>query len=168
MTNVDALAQRIQLAWGADSQPASLLQAADQAFAELVGHTLFTVTRVLPGRREIERLYSTCQSVYPVGGRKPMEHNAYADSVHAEKRPFLARTPTEFRHLFPDHETMTSLGIGSVINLPVVYDGAVLGTVNLHHLEWVYEDKDLEPAMMLARQITPAMLDTSRPSMTAL
>lgn len=162
MTELASMVQELQLAWSLESQPTSLLKVADRIYADLIGHTLLTVTRVLPGGREIERLYSTRPSIYPVGGRKPIEFATYADSLDGAKRPFLGRTPSEFRDVFADHEEITALGIGSVINLPVVYDGKVLGTVNLHDREWAYEEKHLEPGMVLARQLLPAMLDTNR------
>lgn len=35
---------------------------------ERVGHTLFTVSRVVPGGAPVERIYSSMPAHYPVGG----------------------------------------------------------------------------------------------------
>lgn len=152
------LERAVQAAWSEAGQPMASLQAADRAFQELTGHMLFTVTRIMSGGTEIERLYSTVPEVYAVGGRKPIELATWSDTDEGAQSPFLGRTPAEFKDVFPDHAEITALGIGSVINLPVVFNGRVLGSVNLHDREWAYDEKHLVPGMKLARQLVPALL----------
>ncbi|WP_438268112.1 GAF domain-containing protein [Microvirga flocculans] len=113
---------------------------------------------MLSGGREVERIYSTNIAIYPVGGRKPVLPNAYTQRVRTEMRPFLAKTPAEFAPLFPDHETITGLGLGCVMNLPVVFNGDVLGTVNLLDREGAYHEQHVERAMLIAQQIVPVLL----------
>lgn len=159
MIDVRDLALGVQEAWAASQQPEAVLKAAGQAFSQIPGYRLYTVTRVLSGGREVERVHSTNTKVYPVGGRKPVLPNAYSQRVRGEKKPFLARTPDGFSPLFPDHQTITGLGLGCVMNLPIIFADAVLGTVNLLDAEGVYEESHVEPAMMIARQILPALLE---------
>ncbi|QFU16306.1 GAF domain-containing protein [Microvirga thermotolerans] len=159
MTDLMPLLLKIQDAWAAPDQPRTVLEAAGEAFAEAVGHRLYTVTRMLAGGREVERIHSTNPEVYPVGGRKPILPNAYTQQVRQEMKPFLARTPAGFAPLFPDHQTITGLGLGCVMNLPVVFGGAVLGTVNLLDREGAYDERHVEPAMLIARQILPVLLE---------
>jgi len=159
LTDVRDLAISVQEAWAASQQPDAVLKAAGQAFLRIPGYRLYTVTRVLPGGREVERIYSTDTKAYPVGGRKPVLPNAYSQRVRREKKPFLARTPDGFSPFFSDHQTITSLGLGCVMNLPIVFADAVLGTVNLLDAEGVYDESHVEPAMMIARQILPALLE---------
>jgi hypothetical protein len=161
MTDAIQLALDVQNAWAAAQQPAATLEAAGKAFASAVGHRLYTVTRMLAGGREVERIHSTNQEVYPVGGRKPVLPNAFSQRVRTEMKPFLARTPAGFAPLFPDHETITGLGLGCVMNLPIVFGGAVLGTVNLLDREGAYEERHVEPAMLIARQLLPVLLEQS-------
>jgi hypothetical protein len=158
MKDVTLLALAVQDSWAAPHQPGAVLEAAGRAFAETVGYRLYTVTRMLAGGREVERIYSTNPDIYPVGGRKPVLPNAYTERVRHEMKPFLARTPAEFAPLFPDHATITGLGLGSVMNLPIVFGGAVLGTVNLLDREGAYVEHHVEPAMIIARQILPVLL----------
>lgn len=161
MPDVLQIAMNVQRAWAAPSQPGATLEAAGEAFAQAVGHRLYTVTQMLSGGLEVERIYSTNVAIYPVGGRKPMLPNAHTQRVRSEMRPFLAKTPAEFVPLFPDHETITSLGLGSVINLPVVFNGLLLGTVNLLDREGAYHEQHVEQAMLIAQQIVPALLASS-------
>jgi hypothetical protein len=159
MSNVIQLALCVQEAWATPQQPSAVLEAAGKAFYEAVGHRLYTVTRILAGGCEVERIHSTNAEVYPVGGRKPVLPNAYTQRVRGEMRPFLAKTPAGFAPFFPDHETITSLGLGCVMNLPIIFGGAVLGTVNLLDREGAYEERHVEPAMIIARQILPVLLE---------
>ncbi|WP_201837336.1 GAF domain-containing protein [Microvirga zambiensis] len=161
MSDILQVALGVQRAWAAPNQPGATLEAAGEAFAKTVGHRLYTVTQMLSGGLEVERIYSTNITIYPVGGRKPMLPNAHTQRVRAEMKPFLAKTPAEFAPLFPDHETITSLGLGSVMNLPVVFGGLLLGTVNLLDSEGAYQEQHVEQAMLIAQQIAPALLGPS-------
>lgn len=157
--DVRDLAIGVQETWAASQQPEAVLKAVGQAFSRIPGYRLYTVTRVLPGGGEVERIYSTNMKAYPIGGRKPVLPNAYSQRVRREKKPFLARTPDGFSPFFPDHQTITSLGLGCVMNLPIIFADAVLGTVNLLDAEGVYDESHVEPAMLIARQILPALLE---------
>ena len=151
------LALEIQAAWAAPGQPRALFEAAGSAFARLVGHRLYTATWIVPGGAEVERLHSTNEAVYPVGGRKPVTQDDYDKLTNEARRPFLARTPAEFAS-FPDQDVIVGLGLGSVMNLPVLWDGRVLGTVNLLDREGAYGEHQLGGAMLLAQQLLPAFL----------
>lgn len=152
---------QVQVAWAAPDQPQAVLKAAGEAFSKSVGYRLYTVTRMLAGGQEVERIYSTMPEVYAVGGRKPVLPNAYTQRVRREMKPFLARTPAGFAPLFPDHETITGLGLGCVMNLPIIFGGEVLGTVNLLDREDAYDERHVELAMLVARQILPVLLEKS-------
>jgi hypothetical protein len=158
MIDVRDMAFEVQTAWASPVQPRASLEAAGEAFARVVGFGLYTVTRFLSGGREVERIHSTNPEVYPVGGRKPVPLNAFTDRISTARRPFLAVSPAGFAPLFADHATITGLGLGAVMNLPIVFGAAVLGTVNLLDREGAYDESDLEPAMIIARQLLPALL----------
>ena len=52
-------------------------------------------------------------------------------TVLNEGKPFIARNEDELRAGFPDHELIFSLGIGSIMNIPVMFEGKCLGTMNV-------------------------------------
>ena len=158
MSAVERLILDVQQSWAKPGQPRELLEAVGRAFSATVGFKLYTVTQILKDGKEVERIYSTNEDVYPVGGRKPVLPNAYSERVRNQMQPFLGRTVEDFRSYFPDHETIAGLGLGSVMNLPIVYGGAVLGTANLLDAPLAYDTQHLEPAMLLARQLLPALL----------
>jgi hypothetical protein len=153
----DAL-ERIALAWSAPGQPQATFAAAGEAFRDHIGFGLYTITHILPGGAEVERLHSTRPDIYPVGGRKPVVQNAYRAQVFGEHKPFLGRTVEDFRAFFADHETISAMGLGAVINLPLVYDGVGLGTVNLLDRAGAYDTHHLAPAVAISRMVLPALL----------
>ena len=120
-------------ALGQAGQPRALFGALDRAMGASLGHRLFTVLRYHPDVQESERLYTSQGAEYPVGGRKTVRPTPSTARVFGERRPYIGRTAADIRACFGDAELILSLGCESVLNLPVLFDGRVLGTVNLLH-----------------------------------
>ena len=139
-------------------QPAVLFDAVERALARVIGHKLFTILDVDLESGELERLYTNMPDAYPVKGRKTMGPTPWGDWVLAGKRPYLGRTREDIRWAFSDHERIESLGFGSVINLLVLYDDILLGTVNMLHEEGYYTDDDLVTGAPFAALLAPALL----------
>ncbi len=148
----------IARAWRDPAQPQATFEAAGEAFREQIGFGLYTVTHILPGGREVERLYSTNPAAYAVGGRKPVIPNAFREQMFGSGKPFLGRTPADFSPYFPDHAFIVSLGLGCVINLPLFFAGAPLGSVNLLDREGAYDTRHVEPALAIAQMVVPALI----------
>lgn len=103
-----------------------------QGLAEAVpGCRLFTVMTVDMAAGLARRAYSSDPTAYPVSGTKPIRRDAWFDIVHGERRSFVANTIAEIATVFPDHELIARLGLGSVHNLPVVLRGELVATVNM-------------------------------------
>ena len=97
-----------------------------------LGTRLFTVTTVDLAAHVVHRTYSSHPVEYPAQGTKPLERDAWFDLCITRAETFVANTPEEFEKVFFDHALITSMGLGSAANLPVVAeDGTVLATVNL-------------------------------------
>jgi len=124
------------------NQPSVLFQALEKTMGAAIGHKLFTVA-VYRGDASAERVYSNNPTAYPVGGRKAMQDTPWGKHVIHGRKPYLGRTRADIRWAFYDHELIESLGLGSVINLPVQYDGALLGVINMLHEEGYYQESDL-------------------------
>lgn len=107
------------------------------AFARLhadcaaLGIRLFTVTIQDESRGLAWRAYSSMPREYPVTGTKPLTRDGWYDHCITGQKTFVANTPPEFARYFFDHELITSLGLGSCANIPLVHQGQVLGTINL-------------------------------------
>ena len=54
----------------------------------------------------------------------------WSRAVIDERKTFVANSIEAIAEVFPDHELIRSLGCESVVNLPVVFADAVIGTVN--------------------------------------
>jgi hypothetical protein len=66
----------------------------------------------------------------------------------------------DIRWAFFDHELIASLGCGSCMNLLVIHDGVLLGTINMLHEEGYYSEADLAVAAPFAQLLIPAFLST--------
>lgn len=117
----------------------------DQLRASL-GHTLFTVSRNLPGGLEVERIYTSQPRDYPNGGRKPADGSSDWSRSMAEGKVFVASRPADFGAHFFDLDSIVALGFGAVVNF-AVFDGArLLGTMNLLDKEGAYRGVDAQAA----------------------
>jgi hypothetical protein len=97
-----------------------------------LGTILFTVTVLDPARDLCWRAYTSHPVEYPTQGTKPLTHDAWHDQVIIRRETFVANTPAAFEKVFFDHALITSLGLGSAVNIPVAdASGTVLATVNL-------------------------------------
>jgi len=145
-------------------QPDALFGALDAALGAVLGHRLFTLMRYHADSGDCERIYTTHPVPYPVGGRKPLNPTAWTDRVLRAQQPYLGRTLADVRAVFFDHALIASLGCGSVLNLPVVWDGRPLGTINLLHEEGWYDESDAPIGLLFAALAIPGFHETARTS----
>jgi hypothetical protein len=142
----------------APEQPLRICQALDKVSGEVIGHRLFTVMRFHSGQSEVERIYSNLPSAYPAGGRKKKKDTAWAGHVLGDMKVFRGADADDIRSAFDDHATILGLGLGSVLNIPVVFDGSCLGTMNLLHQAGWYRPEDERAGLLLAAFLIPVLL----------
>ncbi len=141
----------------ADSgQPRPLYEALDRATEKAIGHKLFTLLVVDAPKREVARVYTSNPKAYPVGGRKPLQMTGWGEQVIVGKRPYIGRTAEDIQWAFFDHALIASLGLASVLNVPVVHDGRCIGTMNLLHQAGWYADADASLGRLFAALLVPA------------
>ena len=141
-------------------QPGTLYRALDEMTRKLVGHKLFTLLYV--DGQEVARVYSNQPEAYPVYGRKPMGPTPWGAHVLEGRKPYLGVDAASIRWAFFDHGLIFSLGCGSVINIPIIYDGATIGTMNLLDAEHHYKPSDVALVAPLAPMLIPAFLDARK------
>lgn len=100
---------------------------------EVIGVKLFTVMTHDPDTHEAGRVYSNMPDAYPVSGKKPANETDWSRQVIGEHRTFVANDIEAIAEVFYDHELIKSLGCESVINVPIIIGGRVLGTINCLH-----------------------------------
>ncbi len=102
-----------------------------------LGTRLFTISTLDTAEDVARRAYTSHPVEYPVSGTKPVTRDGWFDHCITGQQTFVANTAPEFAKYFFDHALITSMGLGSCINVPVADAGEVLGTVNLlaeeHH-----------------------------------
>lgn len=138
--------------------PHGMYAAADALVQKIMGHRLFTIMRVHESSMEVERIYSSNTEAYPVGGRKTKGGTPWSKAVLDRGEVFNARTPDEVRDAFADHSLIFSLGIGSIMNVPIGRGGRRLGTMNIsHQAEW-FRDQDESAGLLIAALLVPELM----------
>lgn len=123
-----------------------------------LGTRLFTITTHDLGAGLFRRAFTSHPVEYPTHGTKPLARDAWYDLCVTRMRPFVANTPAEFADVFFDHALITSMGLGSAANFPVVADdGAVPATVNC-----LAESHHFTPDRLAAYA---ALIDRHRPAL---
>ncbi len=98
--------------------------------ARAAGCRLFTVTVSNTEGTLASRVYTSHPAEYPVAGTKPMTRDAWYDHVITGLNSFIANTPAAFETVFFDHALITSIGLGSCLNIPIIAGQTGIGTVN--------------------------------------
>ncbi|WP_116087490.1 GAF domain-containing protein [Tropicimonas sp. IMCC34011] len=121
----------------------SLFPALEEFSQAKIGHILFScsVFQKASGTTWVAaRVYSNDEENYPTSGLKEILPTRWTELVIAERKTFVANSVAEFADVLADHAKIESLGLGSVVNLPIFYRGEFVGTVNLLHKPGYYTE----------------------------
>lgn len=129
---------RFTAALAAAADPQAPFAALHQLTLDTVGARLFTVTSVEDQGRLARRSYTSHRADYPVSGIKLVEPNRWTEIVLEGRQTFVANTLEAIAGVFPDHALIGSLGLGSVVNMPVILRGQIGATLNLLDVEGYY------------------------------
>jgi len=140
-----------------ENHPARIFGAVEALSAEVIGHRLFTIMRFDADRSEVERVHSSMPAVYPVGGRKAKRDTTWSDHTLRDMKVFRASGADAIRAAFDDHATILSLGLGSVLNIPLVLAGRCVGTMNLLHEAGWYTTQDEPTGLLLGAFLLPVL-----------
>ena len=140
------------LAAGAAQSSAALFGAIDEVARRRLGAGLVTVMRLHAAEAAVERLYSSNQAAYPVGGRKLKRDTGWSRKVLLEHRVLVNAGDDDIRESFDDHAIIFGLGLHSCVNVPLVSNGKCIGTLNVlrPQAEWTDEQVALVRALGLA------------------
>ena len=153
--DIDTLAQ----AQASLQQPQALFGAIEQIAARTVGQCLFSVNAFRTATLEVERLYSSNHAAYPVGGRKQKKATAWGQQVLIERRVFVGAGEAAITASFDDAALMFSLGVRSIINVPVVWRDDCLGVLNFACPLPVVEAHQVAAARLVALTAVAGFLD---------
>lgn len=136
-------------AMASTDQPIATFKALEALVNQTVGVKLFTLMEVDHARGVARRNYSNMPDVYATSGEKPIQDNAWTEQVQGRHETFVANTIEEIAAVFPDHELIHSLGCESCLNLPIVVQGNVIGTLNCLHEAGHYTPESVAAAESL-------------------
>jgi GAF domain-containing protein len=142
------------LAAGAASSPAALIGAIAEIARRRIDAGLVTAMRHDEAAATVERIYSSNEQAYPVGGRKLKQDSDWSRHVLAEHRVLVSAGDDAIRKHYNDHAIIFGLGLHSCVNVPLVSGGKCIGTLNVlrPQAEWS------EDQVMLARALGIAAL----------
>ncbi len=138
-------------------EPAEFYAAVDRLVQRTIGHKLFTIMRLHEATTEVERVYSSNTTPYPVGGRKPKRGTTWGRAVLDRGEVFISRDEDEVRHTFDDYPLIFSLGVGSIMNVPIGFCGKRLGTMNISNVAHYFLPEDAERGLLIAALLVPEM-----------
>lgn len=139
-------------------QPQATFKALEQLVDKTIGIKLFTLMEVDHAKGVARRNYTNQPEAYPASGEKPIQQNEWTEQVQGRQETFVANTIEEIAAVFPDHELIQSLGCESCLNLPIVVNGAVIGTLNCLHDAGHYTPERVEAAEFLKQSGALAFL----------
>lgn len=128
------------------------LSAISDKLQQTLGHTLLTASYTLPEGKEVDRIYSSLPESYPVGGRKPIDGSEWQQMMNRGEC-FIANCPEEFGDHFTDLDEIVALGFLSVVNIPVMQAGKLIGSINLLNEKDAYQD--IEKVLTVCSAIAP-------------
>ena len=139
--------------------PDALFKTIEHAVAGTIGVKLFTLLYVAPNRKRVKRLYTNMPKEYPVGGYKEIKSTPWHKRVVEEGRAWVGHNAKDIEWAFFDHELILSLGCESAMNVPVVYAGRLLGTMNLLDKAGHYQETDVAKVEPFAALLIGPFLD---------
>jgi hypothetical protein len=150
--------ERLAVALRLKDQPMEIFRAVHAVAERTIGLSLFTIMSYDAQQLEVERVYTNMPDVYPTGGRKRKQGTAWASQVLLDLKPFRAETPQGIQDAFDDHAVMTGMGLGSILNIPIAYDGICVGTMNMTHREGWYTARHEQIGLLIGSFLAAALL----------
>ncbi|MCY6379865.1 GAF domain-containing protein [Hoeflea prorocentri] len=114
-----------------------------------IGVKLFTLMTFDRESRLARRSYTNMPDAYPSSGTKPVGSDHWTSHVLDGRNSFVANDIESIAAVFDDHELIQSLGCESVLNVPIVVGGEVLGTINCLHEAGFYTPDKVAAAEIL-------------------
>ena len=142
---LQAFARAVERAADTDA----LYRALEEMAHIYVGVKLFTLMTFDRSTGLASRCYSNMPDAYPTSGTKTVDSDRWSEHVLDGQKNFIANDIETIAEVFDDHALIRSLGCESVLNVPIVVAGEVLGTINLLHEAGYYTPDKVVAAEIL-------------------
>ena len=131
-------AQSLGRAQGTAARWSEIARLAESVF----GFSLLTGLVYLNEQRLMRRIFSTDERLSPVGGFKATGKGPWSTQVLDQGLPYVGRNEADLRTVFSEAELLIEHGLHSVLNLPICFDGQVIGSLNLLNHRHAYDGTD--------------------------
>ena len=121
----------------------------DIAFLEVIGHKLFTILKFDKNSFTLERIFTNKPFDYPLFGVKNLQKSFWQKSVFEEGNIFIGYNSKDIKNSFPDYDIILKLGCESVMNIPIVQNEIIKGSVNILHKKNWYSKRHIQSAKLL-------------------
>ncbi|MBS0241920.1 MAG: hypothetical protein JSS20_07065 [Proteobacteria bacterium] len=139
-------------------RPLAVLEAIGSVVMRVLGAKGFTMFRYLPASGEVERIHSSDQGAYPVGGRKRVVDYPTNQAVLARGEVYIAHGREDVRGTYKDFEKIFALGVTSIVNVPVRFGGVNIGALNCFGVEGQFDAAKAADARVLAQLMVAPIL----------
>ncbi|MDN7559128.1 GAF domain-containing protein [Burkholderia orbicola] len=147
-------AHAVGFAEDADAQWTVISSLAESVF----GYSLLTGLVYFPEQRLMRRIFSTDETVSPLGGFKATGKGPWSTRVLDQGLPYIGNNETDIRSVFSEAELLIERGLHSVLNLPVWARGRVIGSLNLLHHRDAYAHVDERVMHLMSGICVPTFL----------
>jgi hypothetical protein len=132
--------------------------AIDALVTRLYDRRLFTALNHLAATAEVERLYSSNTDAYPVGGRKQKKDTHWGKKTLDEGELYICHTAADIERTFFDHALIFSLGVGGMVNVPVMLGGRCIASLSISAGNDRFSEADAPELAIIAALTLPLIL----------
>ncbi len=153
---IDDIAHAMHLTAGPDRDAA--WAGIDAIVDRLYQRKLFTALNHLAATAEVERLYSSNTDAYPLGGRKKKRDTHWGKKTIDEGELYICHNAADIERTFFDHELIFSLGVGGMVNVPVMLNGKCIASLSISSAGDRFSEADKPELMLIAGLTLPLIL----------
>ncbi len=149
--------QRV-MALTARNDAATAWGAIDALLLRLYDRKLFTALNHLVATAEVERLFSSHPAAYPVGGRKQKQDTHWGKKTIDEGLLYICHGPADIERTFFDHALIASLGVGGMVNVPVMFGATCVASLSISAPDDRFSEADAPELDIIAALSLPLIL----------
>lgn len=124
--------------------PQALFGLLAERLGESVGYELLTLLIADEDGSRLVRPYSSRPDQFPCGAADPVEDTRWFRRLFVEQKPVIANDAASIRDWLPAFADAETLGYGSLLNLPIVVTGKVVGLINIMGGSNHFDDRRVE------------------------
>ncbi|SEB03573.1 GAF domain-containing protein [Variovorax sp. YR216] len=138
----------------AEAQWSEISRLAESVF----GYRLLTGLVFLKEQRLMRRIFSSDETISPLGGFKATGKGPWSARVLEQGLPYIGSNEEDIRTVFSEAELLIERDLHSVLNLPIWSAGGVVGALNLLSHRHAYDQIDEQLIELVSGICVPVFL----------